>query len=745
MTKLFKNSKQIVAFIFAFAILAVSLFTGGINIAADACDVSKVDYWDGTLATKFASGNGTEANPYIIETAEQLAFCCLGQNPSTSSNKYYKVSDTIKTFVMQPENVVDINELLALDSPEAVAEYFNGLEGKVNWISKFNGLSFNGHFDGNGATVYGLYATTNDTAREDVGLFPQYDGGTRVGSKLVSNVCKNIAVKNSYYYSKRRLGAIAGASYLAGYGAKIDGKVTIDSCEVVNCYMTGDGNWSLFQEQGVVAGGGAGDIIILNNILVKDVYAYNNEQSAIINLVGNGSTKKAKEQYQNTVSNSIILGTAPYGIDCYSSTVHEPYEYTNVVTDYPTGLVDLTVPASKTTIQKDYTDRIFSITETGYAFKQAATMLDWKNVWFMGKNGPELQVFHDDLKLVTTTTTHTWICDCCDDETVEGAQPHNFVLDGTTVKGDGTDVYKCADCDYACQHNEQTDATYDAGDCVTKAGFYTKCKFCKWYYADDLADAPGHTFTYVESDIGDCEVEGHVAYWLCTVCNNKFSSDDAFAPMDAAVSDESLSTGFGPHTKEEDENGPVILYDEYGHWFVCSVNGGRLDINSNAIAEDGVIKHKFKDSKCTTCNFVCTEHKYADITEESKIIVIGDCFTDEQTEIKCTICGHKSAAITEKASHKIVLKKEVLPDDRMEGSKAHYKCDACNEIFADSKGETKVTQTSLIIPRVLPEEYHELINAYSGSTSPSTSDNLGSVFALVALAGAALVVARKVK
>ena len=120
MTKLFKNSKQVFALVVVFAVLAVSLFTGSINsITADACDTSKVDYWDGTIASSFAGGNGTEANPYIIKTAEQLARCCMGQDKTASKGKFYKVDDSIKIFVMQPQSVVNLDTLLGLDSAEA--------------------------------------------------------------------------------------------------------------------------------------------------------------------------------------------------------------------------------------------------------------------------------------------------------------------------------------------------------------------------------------------------------------------------------------------------------------------------------------------------------------------------------------------------------------------------------------------------------------------------------------------------
>ncbi len=744
MQKLFKNSKQIMAFVFAFVILAMSLFTGNISITAQACDVSKVDYWDGTLATKFESGKGTEEDPYIIATAEQLAYCCLAQGVSKSSNVYYKVADSVKTFVMQPESIVDLDVLLKLDSPEAVNEYFTALDGKVNWMSQFNGQSFNGNFDGNGATVYGLYATSEGTQREDVGLFPQYDGGTKVGSRLYTNTCKNIAVKNSYFYSKRRMGAIAGASYLVGYGAKVDGMLTVDSCAVVNCYMTGIGEWNYFQEQGVVVGGGSGDIMELKNIFVKDVYAYNTERKANINIVGNGSSRKVANKYANVLSDSVILGTAPYGIDYYSATIHEPTSYVNVVTDFPSGKVALATPTweSKKT-EKDYTDCIFSVTETGVAFKAAANMLNWKDTWFMGANGPELRVFHNDLELITTHTTHVWQCHCCGLESAGGVTEHSFVFVGGEVKGDGSDVYMCSECEYVCSHNEQTLPEYDAGDCVTASGVYSRCKFCDWYIVTDVGGIPGHKFTYVAKDIGDCETEGHEEYWECSVCENKFTSDDVYASMNTAASDAALNTGFGPHTKECDDNGDaIVLYDDNGHWYKCSVNGGRLDYESNDLGEDGFIKHKFKNSKCEDCGYVCKDHNYE---ATGNIAVAHSCTNDEESEIKCTRCGKKTSVVTKAASHSIIKMEKVLPDDRTEGTKEHYKCDVCKQLYLDAEGKVKAEKATLVIPKVLSEEYLKQIGADLGYTSPSTNDSLASVLSVLALAGAALVITRKVK
>ncbi len=747
MQKLFKNGKKFLATVFALVIIAASLFIGGMDITADACDLTKIDYWDGTKATTFASGDGSQTNPFIIKTAEELALCCLGQDPNTSGAKYYKVDDSVKTFVMQPEDVVDLDTLLSLDTPDAVNAYLSSLEGVKNWMSVFNRLSFSGNFDGNGATVYGLYATSvgtedkNGKVVDDVGLFPQYDGGKKVGSRIYTNTCKNIAVKNSYFYSQRRMGAIVGAAYLEGYGAGVSGMINIESCAVVNCYMIGLGEWNYFTEQGIVACGGNEDVIQIKNVLVKDVYAVNTDKKANINIVGSGSSRKQKEQYMNTVTDSIFLGTTPYGLDYFTDKIHEPYLYTNVVTDMPSGVVDCSKDTA--TYSRDYTDHIYSITKTGVDFKKEANMLDWKNTWFMGENGPELRVFHSGLELIATETTHIWECDCCDAQSAGGVTEHTFKLVGDTIKGDGSDVYMCVECDYVCQHNEQTDAEYDPGDCVTKAGVYIRCKFCDWYFANNLSDVSGHDLIPVAKDIGDCETLGHEAYYLCTVCNNKFLTDDVFAAMNTAQSDEALSTGYGPHTKECDEDGnEIILYDENGHWYKCTINGGRLDFESNDLGETGVIKHTFKKSVCTDCGYECKNHSYK-LT--GKVDVAHSCDTDEMSELQCEYCKTKTTVLTKPASHTIVKVEKVLPDDRTEGTKEHYKCDVCKEVYVDAEGKTLAETAALVIPKVLSEEYLKQVNADLGGTSPSTSDSLASIFALAALAGAALVMTRKVK
>ena len=731
MTKLFKNSKQVLALVFAFAVLAVSLFTGGANITADACDVSKVDYWDGTIASSFASGTGSEADPYIIKTAEQLARCCLGQNKTESKGKFYKVDDSVKIFVMQPESVVDLDTLLGLDSATATKDYIMGLTGKKNWLDKMNtGYgSFNGSFDGNGATIYGLYAdnTLTNDANRDCGLFPRFDGGYEDSGKIVPNYCKNIAVKNSYYASCRRLGAISGASYGKGYGADVNGIIYYDTIAVINCYMTTTGNANYFNEQGVVVDGGAGDISVLNNILVRGNYAVNTEQGKKIGVLAATQTEGIMQKGGVTVkpklSNSVILGTDPFRKDAYCGFVFMKTKdpegkdvytfFDNVITDQQAGKV-----TADTTTAEFAEENVRQITATGFEFQKAATTIDWENIWFMSEEGPELRKFHGTISLDQTKETHVWECADCGLQSPGGVAKHRFVCD-VPLKEDDLDPYYCKDCGYVCQHNEQTVAGYEDGDCLTAPGTYSRCKFCPSFIATGLGEIPGHQFTYVPADPGDCAHEGVEAYWLCTTpgCGRKYkavgpngkeitAAELKYAPFEDAVEDDDLKTGvLGNHVKKENTDGSFVveMVDEEGHYFICELDGGRLNSKGKLIGDDEVEKHDFENAKCKECGFVCENHNF----KPTGRVLAGNCTKDEETEYKCTKCGWKKTEVTKEAGHNIKSVKKVEPTETLEGTKAHYKCDVCLEIYADAQGKTAVTKSSLIIPRTLNDEGYD--------------------------------------
>lgn len=103
---------------------------------------AETDVWDGTIATSFESGSGTEADPYVIKTAAQLAYLSAKvQAGDPATGEYYIL-------------VSDLN--LAKIEWTPIGIYIkSGNEANC---------SFAGSFDGQGHTISGMSITTTDSS-----------------------------------------------------------------------------------------------------------------------------------------------------------------------------------------------------------------------------------------------------------------------------------------------------------------------------------------------------------------------------------------------------------------------------------------------------------------------------------------------------------------------------------------------------------------------------------------------------
>ena len=142
-----------------------------------------VPVWSGNVAAGFESGDGSETNPYIIKTGEQLALLAQQFNASTDyPSYYYKLSNSIN------------------------------LAGKP-WTPIGNkNNQFKGKFDGNGNSIYGLKV---DSESSYASLFGYAGAGSDISN--LSVIKANIATSQGY------AGAICG--YL--------NSGTISNCSVV--------------------------------------------------------------------------------------------------------------------------------------------------------------------------------------------------------------------------------------------------------------------------------------------------------------------------------------------------------------------------------------------------------------------------------------------------------------------------------------------------------------------------------
>ena len=152
-----------------------------------------VDTWDGTaIADGFAAGDGTQDNPFQIETAAELAYFAKNVNAGNWYDGEYIVL----------KNDLDLNN--------------------QEWTPIGNARKpFKGNFDGNNHTVTGMKISG---AWDCVGLF---GGCTRHN---VYSAIKNITVKNSDIHGEKFVGAIVGRAE----------EINIENCRSIGNTINGE-------------------------------------------------------------------------------------------------------------------------------------------------------------------------------------------------------------------------------------------------------------------------------------------------------------------------------------------------------------------------------------------------------------------------------------------------------------------------------------------------------------------------
>ena len=200
---------------------------------------AQVSVWDGTYAP-WTHGTGTEADPFLIENAQQLAYLANRVN-----NGLDAAGGHVSNHDLHYKLMTDVN----LNGSETFQWTPIGY-----WISETNYYSFGGHFDGNSHTVSGLYI--NSSANR-VGFFGYTDGATiknlsvkgdtvattgQCAGGIVGYASVNM-IRNCY----NGCNVSVGEYFIGGsYGLKISGGIAGYTCNsnagyttIINCYNTG--------------------------------------------------------------------------------------------------------------------------------------------------------------------------------------------------------------------------------------------------------------------------------------------------------------------------------------------------------------------------------------------------------------------------------------------------------------------------------------------------------------------------
>ncbi len=176
--------KHWLAWLLAFCLTAALLPGQGPEAKADGASV-----WDGTAATEFAGGRGTRDKPYIIQTAQQLAYLAQTVNSGTDYSGQY--------ISLQAD--LDLSRL--------------------PWTPIGNGSNaqFKGRFLGNAHTISNLYI--NQPSANNQGLFGYCGEGSQIWQLRLTNISVT---------GNTNVGAITGA--ITGYSS---------SASIYDCNVSG--------------------------------------------------------------------------------------------------------------------------------------------------------------------------------------------------------------------------------------------------------------------------------------------------------------------------------------------------------------------------------------------------------------------------------------------------------------------------------------------------------------------------
>ena len=161
--------------------------------------------WDGTVATNYQKGDGTENNPFIISNGSEFAFFVEQLKNTDYANNYFELSNDI---VINP-GVFNYNEtnglIYILDGieyyvKENTNEYYDNKEFNGEAVGKLNSLTmienFKGNLNGKSFTIFGFYM--NNTINDNLAMF-----------KNLSANLSDLNITNSVVYGKNKVAGIA--------------------------------------------------------------------------------------------------------------------------------------------------------------------------------------------------------------------------------------------------------------------------------------------------------------------------------------------------------------------------------------------------------------------------------------------------------------------------------------------------------------------------------------------------------
>ncbi len=145
------------------------------------------DIWDGVTTTSFTGGGNSAADPYIIDTAEKLAYLAAQVNSGQPYiGKYFELTADIalndtSNWQTWDENTSGLHEWIPIGDDAGASNYFRGV------------------FDGGGYTIRGVYISDDESQNQGLFGFVYGDG-----------IVRNLGVTQSFISGGEVVGGVAG-------------------------------------------------------------------------------------------------------------------------------------------------------------------------------------------------------------------------------------------------------------------------------------------------------------------------------------------------------------------------------------------------------------------------------------------------------------------------------------------------------------------------------------------------------
>ena len=252
------------------------------------------------LGTAPFEGSGTEADPYLIKTADDLRNA-IG---TYGMGKYYKLANDI---VLNDVDKIDWATGVVADGYDAnvwfVSDLYTG--------QQYNGFAgrgaFSGTLDGDGYAVHGLYIPFSALSTSS-GLVPVTSNAT----------IKNIAIKNSFMAGGHWTGGITGYSYANTTfdTVLVDDTVTVVGYDVGNKYFIED--WvkkdnpdaAASPFMGTVSGG-----VSYESECAGGIVGYINGTGAVNNCAVYGTVRSIEDSERFATTNPLTNGGQPVNVN----------------------------------------------------------------------------------------------------------------------------------------------------------------------------------------------------------------------------------------------------------------------------------------------------------------------------------------------------------------------------------------------------------------------------------------------